>query len=327
MPTSVAFRPPRPEDAAAVTALLNACSVAEIGVPDSTVEDVRSSWERPGRQMDGLILAEAAGRIVGYLELDARAPWTSFWIDGYVHPEATGRGIGSGLLDQGEDRARVLAAHAPPGEAVVMYHGVWHGSPGAPLLERRGYALSRVFWKMRIEMDGPPLAPVIPESLTIRTVRPGEEAAVHEASEEAFADHWEHRPTPFERWFHDQTTHRGYDPALWFLGVDGGQIAGVVIARQFDSEEPDAGYIEDVSVRRPWRRRGLALALLLHAFGELYRRGIRTAVLDVDAESAMGAPRLYERAGMSVQRRIDVYRLELISAGAATAAKGVTPEG
>jgi mycothiol synthase len=60
-------------------------------------------------------------------------------------------------------------------------------------------------------------------------------------------------------------------------------------------------------VRRPWRRRGIALALLQHELGVLYARGIRAAMLSVDADSPTGATRLYERAGMREHRRIDVY--------------------
>jgi ribosomal protein S18 acetylase RimI-like enzyme len=62
-----------------------------------------------------------------------------------------------------------------------------------------------------------------------------------------------------------------------------------------------------LGVRRPWRRRGLGRALLLHAFGEFRRRGFSRSALGVDAESLTGANRLYERAGMHVAARFDIY--------------------
>jgi mycothiol synthase len=324
MPRGVVLRAPRPDEVEAVAAVLNACAVAEIGVPDTTADDIRSSWDRPDldRSAD-LVVAELDGRVVGYLEVDGRPPWNSFRLDGYVHPDATGRGLGTELLERGEARARELALRGTPGDRVVAFHGVWHGAAGARLLGQRGFTPSRVFWRMRIEMESPPRTPEWPDGITVRPARQGEEAAIHAASEEAFADHWEHRPSTLHRWLHDQRAHPGYDPSLWFVGVDGEQIAGLVLCRRFDSEEPDAAYIEDVSVRRPWRRRGLALALLLHAFGELHRQGIKKAVLDVDAESAMGAPRLYERAGMQVQRRIDVFGKVLV---AGRSGANLTPE-
>jgi mycothiol synthase len=65
--------------------------------------------------------------------------------------------------------------------------------------------------------------------------------------------------------------------------------------------------VDDVGVRRPWRRQGLALALLRHAFGEFYRRDIQGAALVVDATSLTGATKLYEKAGMQVFRQFDSY--------------------
>jgi ribosomal protein S18 acetylase RimI-like enzyme len=58
-------------------------------------------------------------------------------------------------------------------------------------------------------------------------------------------------------------------------------------------------------VRRPWRRRGLGLALLRRAFGEFQRRGERLVQLGVDAASPTGATRLYERVGMRTITTLD----------------------
>jgi mycothiol synthase len=312
----VSFRPPRPDEAETVTGMLNAHALSEIGAEDTAAGHVRTSWDRPGidRQRD-LIVAEEGGRVVGYLEVDGEAPWTTLRIDGYVHPERWGRGIGAALLRRGEDRARELAARAAPGERVVLFHGSWHGTPAAALLECNGFALARVFLRMRIEMDAPPPRPDLPDGISIRTVVPGrEERVVHQAMEEAFADHWNHRPVPFDRWLHDFRTHPGFDPDLWFVAMDDDQIAGVTICERTNPEEPDCGWVDDVAVRRPWRRRGIALALLFHSFGELYRRGVRKAALTVDAQSPTGATGLYEKAGMRLHRRIDVYGKELAPA-------------
>ncbi|MNC98740.1 hypothetical protein D3C83_167960 [compost metagenome] len=53
------------------------------------------------------------------------------------------------------------------------------------------------------------------------------------------------------------------------------------------------------------------MALLMHSFGEFYRRGHRKTGLGVDASNLTGALRLYERAGMHVFRQYDRYELEL----------------
>ena len=71
------------------------------------------------------------------------------------------------------------------------------------------------------------------------------------------------------------------------------------------------GWVRGLGVRPGWRKRGLGLALLRHAYGEMYRRGIRKVELSVDADSPTGAPRLYTRAGMRVAQRYGVYRKEV----------------
>ena len=111
---------------------------------------------------------------------------------------------------------------------------------------------------------------------------------------------------PYEQWS-ERFTRADFDPSLWFLAMDGEQIAGVVLC----AHHPDAGWVNTVGVRRPWRKRGLAMALLLHAFGEMYRRGERKISLGVDAQSLTGATRLYERAGMHPALEAAVYQKEL----------------
>ena len=98
-----------------------------------------------------------------------------------------------------------------------------------------------------------------------------------------------------------------FDPTLWFLADDGSDDAGASIC----ALRGDIGWINTLGVRRPWRRRGVALALLQHSFGELYRRGRRNVRLGVDASSLTGATRLYERAGMREDRRYVIYSREL----------------
>jgi ribosomal protein S18 acetylase RimI-like enzyme len=76
------------------------------------------------------------------------------------------------------------------------------------------------------------------------------------------------------------------------------------------AEDPEQGWIWGLGVRRHWRRRGLALALLRHCFGALYRRGKRKVGLAMDAQN-LGATRLYEKAGMHVRHQYVVYEREL----------------
>jgi ribosomal protein S18 acetylase RimI-like enzyme len=158
-------------------------------------------------------------------------------------------------------------------------------------------------------MVAPPPHPEWPEGITVAGFERGrDEHLFHESLEEGFQDHWRWSPIAFEEWVQGRIEHDdGFDGSLWFRAMDGDEVAGAIAGRPRSSEDPDAGWIQDLAVRRPWRRRGVALALLQHELGVLYARGIRAAMLAVDADSPTGATRLYERAGMREFRRIDVY--------------------
>lgn len=102
-----------------------------------------------------------------------------------------------------------------------------------------------------------------------------------------------------------------YDPNLWFLAIAGDEIAGAALCRRKSWEAEDAGWVRSLFVRRPWRRQGLALALLHHVFQEFKHRGKKQVGLGVDAQNLTGATKLYEKAGMRIKRQFDHYELEL----------------
>jgi mycothiol synthase len=138
----------------------------------------------------------------------------------------------------------------------------------------------------------------------VRTFVPDQD--VFEAVEDAFRDMWGRPRGTFER-FVEITGRESFDPSLWFLAMDGDEIAGLILGKTLAG----GGWVDVVGVRRPWRNRGLGLALLRHAFTTYHRRGVRKVALSVDAESITGAPRLYGRAGMRVRESYAVHLKEL----------------
>jgi ribosomal protein S18 acetylase RimI-like enzyme len=76
----------------------------------------------------------------------------------------------------------------------------------------------------------------------------------------------------------------------------------VLLAAARASESPDAGYVAELGVRRPYRRHGLARALLLESFHRFRALGRREALLHVDAESETGATSVYRGVGMREER-------------------------
>jgi mycothiol synthase len=305
----VQVRAPREEDLAAIAEMIVACDMQDCGKADSSLDALQQEWRDAyfHPQTDAWV-AIAEGRPVGYAILHPRPARLRFY--GRVHPDYRGQGLGSYLLEQVEKRAQDFVHLAGPDERVFL-HTWCHGScPSAQaLLEARAYRCVRHTWAMGITMEQPPAEPQWPAGIVLRPFVPERDGrAVFEAKEEAFRDHWGYLPGDFEAWYQQNAAPReGFDPSLWFIAMDGEEIAGIALCGYFVGE----GEVEILGVRRPWRRTGLGLALLHHAFGEFYRRGQHKVGLGVDSESLTGATRLYERAGMSVELTYDNYEKDL----------------
>jgi mycothiol synthase len=312
-------RPPTADDLEAVVHLINASSLDIEGTKYFTVEEYRNGWETPGftPQTDCQLVTTLTGQVVGCAEVWNLPPHIRNFARVRVHPDYRGLGIGTYLTRWSEKRARDLIPQAPAGTRVIIQCGHINTYQAArDLLKAEGYKPIRHFLSMKIEMNGSPSLPSWPDGITVRTLAPGrDEAATFRALDEAFKDHWGHVETPFEegfaRFMHSLNNDPDYDPTLCFLAMDGGEIAGVSMCVFKTTAYPDMGWVEDLAVRRPWRRRGIALALLQHSFGELYRRGRRQVGLGVDASNLTGAMRLYEKAGMHPFRQFDTYEKEL----------------
>jgi GNAT superfamily N-acetyltransferase len=161
---------------------------------------------------------------------------------------------------------------------------------------------------MRVTHTAPPPAPAWPAGVVLRPFRAGQdEHAAHALINETFGDLSDYRAVPYENWANRMCERDGFDPSYWFLAwapsAEGDTLAGAALC----FPEAGKGWVGQIGVRRPWRRRGLGLALLHHAFGAFYTAGVPTMELGVDAANATGAWRVYERAGMAVSRRYVRY--------------------
>lgn len=309
LPPDFVVRPPVVEDAPAVAAVINACRLVDAGIADTNADEVLDDWRGTDLATAAVLVIAPGGQLAGYADLVNRA-FQVVSVYGYVHPGWRGSGIGSFLVDWGERWMGDRIGAAPSEARVVVQHYVLDGAGDTlRLLAGRGYQAVRQVYEMAIDLDlAPPPAPW-PTGLAVRPFGLGrDDHACFAAVEEAFQDVWGRPPSTFER-FMEPTERESFDPALWFLAWDGNEITGVVLANAIAGN----GWIYVVGVRRPWRGRGLGLALLRHAFAAYHHRGITRVGLSVDAESATGAPRLYLRAGMRVERSYLLYRKEVRS--------------
>ena len=284
------------------------------------IEAVRNEWVSPGFDPahDIRLVFEPDGEMVGYIEVWTTAkPPVHPWIWGRVDPHYEGIGIGTYLLTWAEARAKRALDEVPAGFRFAPRLRTFQQADGSKrLFKDMGYQHIRTSYNMRIDMGSPPPTPVWPEGIALKIYDPERDLeAVYRADMEAFRDHFGFVEEPFEqgleRFKHFMAGYEGFDPSLWFLAMDGEEIAGVCLCRKESYDNPEVGFVNSLGVRRPWRKRGIGLALLLHAFGEFYLRGQRKAGLGVDAENLTGALHLYENAGMHVHQASDIFEKEI----------------
>lgn len=321
LPPGYSARPMRVEDAADVTDMLNIEATAATGEPQFSAQDYAVDLQEPGVDLEeqSRVVLAPDGSVAGIAEIYTQAPHVHpfCWIR--IHPDHCGRGLGWALTEWAEsyNRARV---HLAPAHARVsiLCNAYTSNQEAQQLLSDLGFTQVRIFHTMRIEFHGPPPEPRWPEGLWVRTLVPGEDDwPVYRAMKDAFSDHWGHtqrdEEADFARWKHHIFAETQFDPSLHFLALDGEEIAGISLCSPPQGDGFDVGWVSQLGVRKPWRQRGLAQALLLHTFGEFYRRGTMKVGLGVDSESLTGATRLYEKVGMFVHSSTVSYEKELRS--------------
>jgi mycothiol synthase len=289
-----------PADAAAVTEVVAALESSLYGPTTFSQADLEDEWSEIDLERDARVVRDG-DRVVAYGVVRERA---ELWrVEGYVHPDALGRGIGR-LIATG------LEEEAARGGARRIQNAVLEADAAARrLLESLGYRAARVFREMRIELEAPPPAPEWPAGLRVVPFDPEQDALeFHAAHEEAFADHWDHQPRDFEAWSKGKLASERFDPALWCVVRAGDEIAAGTVCT---GDTYGGGFIHALFTRRPWRRQGVGAALLADSFRRFWERGERSVGLGVDAASDTGAFRLYERAGMSPALGWVAYEKEL----------------
>jgi mycothiol synthase len=295
---SVELRAPTLDDLQALTDLINRDADELYGQAEESPESMRLWLTGPTLNPETDIrVAVSNGSFRGYVDVGPD-PEPIYYVDLRVPPSERGE-IRQALFDWVQARA------AERGAKQVRFHTASVDEPMIRLLQAQGYRLIRHFYRMRIDFDGELPEPRWPEGVTVRTATRDDAERAYEAHQESFEDHWEHSRMPYDEWAHHML-RENFDPTLWFLVEDGGELAAVAFCREHEGEQ-GLGWVQVLGVRKPWRRRGLARALLLHCFHEFRRRGFHAAALGVDADSLTGANRLYESAGMRVVRRSDVY--------------------
>jgi mycothiol synthase len=314
------LRPASKDDLDAVVTLINKAGVDQTGGPLTNAAELKGDWEMPSFDMDAStrVAETTSGQIIGYIEVwDIDAIPVLNWVWACVDPLFEGQGVGTEMMEWADKRLLTALERAPSDARVAYRSAALSGhKPSKELFEGHGMAFVRRFWHMMIEFDGPPPKPLWPEGITVSSFAERDDLrAIAHADNEIFQDHWGYVPQPvehmeksFREWIESKTD---FDPSLWILAMDGEEIAGICLCSRTRPEYPGAAWINVLGVRRPWRKKGIGLALLHYAFGIFYQEGKKKVGLGVDSSNLTGATRLYERAGMAVVKMDDAYEKEI----------------
>ncbi len=251
-----------------------------------------------------IVAVEVKGMMIGYFrqywvrELDGTYSYRTFE---YLLPAWRGKGIRRTMLSMIERRVSEVARGHTDATRKMITTWTWPGNEHRQeVLEERGFTPLRYFFEMLRDLREPIEDRPLPEGIEVRPVPPEDYRKVFDAANEALKDHWgarEWTDMDYDQFLKDPT----FTPDLWVIGYDGEEVAGNVInwINEPENEEFQRkwGYTEIISVRRPYRGKGLAKALVTQSMVRLRDLGMEHANLGVDSENPSGALGLYTGLG------------------------------
>jgi mycothiol synthase len=320
--SGLAFRSFRGEpDYPAMSAVIDGSKDADGLEWSQSVEDVARTYRHLGNSDPerDMLFAEVKGQVIGY----SRVWWSQE--DGgkrlyrqFVHllPKWRKTGLRRAMLRHNERRLREIATGHPQEDP--RFFEAWASATEehwASLLESEGYRGVRYSFEMvRPDLENIPDLR-LPEGLEVRPVEPRHIPQIFAAAKEAFRDHWGYSEEEWDREIAEWQDAPTFQPDLWQVAWAGDQVAGMVqnFINEAENEEygRKRGYTEGISVRQPWRRQGVAKALIASSFRLLKARGMTEAALGVDADNPNGALQLYKGMGFQTVKRHTTYRKPL----------------
>ena len=284
LPEGLTTRPLTLGDSGAVTAVMAAEEIRDIGEVAIEESDIVSDWNRPSFDITTSTVGVFEGdRLVGYAERSGHTRG-----DASVHPDHHGRGIGTWLAGWMRDTARAA------GDPVIGMPKP-QGSPGDRLLEALGYQVRWNSWVLQLPEGAEIPARALPEGYAIREATPADHEAVYTVVEDAFLE-WSVRPRePFEDFVASVFQRPGFEPWNVRVATD---PEGTVVGVSYVVMASGCAYVDRLAVRRDQRHQGLATALLADSFATSRSHGATSSELSTDSRT--GALDLYLDVGMVV---------------------------
>jgi len=304
----LSFRAGSADDLTAV----HAVAVAAAAVDDPHARPSTADFERTlsteGLDVarDTLVGVDAEGHVQAYgivIDVPSRVTAARAVLDGAVHPDLRGRGIGRRVLAWQVGRARQRLAALDVDLPASIEVGAPRGSGTLRLAARSGFEPTRNWLDMQVVFgDGDDTAvPAVPDGFVVRAATADDIEPLRHAKNDAFRDHWGSQPMVASDWRGFLTASKSrLDLSRVVLDPDGTIVAFTVVEvdpEGFAARGRSYGYVHWVGVVRSARGRGLAPIVLDATLRAIRADGLSAAVLHVDAENPSGAGRIYERLG------------------------------
>ena len=315
LPSGYVLRALTTEDLPSAQALLDDCETVDTGAPSLHHLALAVETHRPDFDIERAAWAIDApdGGLAGVGWVRTPGERRISLGDFYVRPGLRTLPLDEVFLDLIEERFAQLAhelgraGHSQsPVRLLTFNEPVLDGR--RRLLLSRGFAIVRQTFQMRLDfgggLGGPPGPARLPGGIVVCPARLGEDdRLLYAADEEAFSEHFGYQESSFEEWSVETVRHELLDPGLWLVAWDGSEVAGQALALPREGE----ARINSLSVRKPWRGRGLGQALLQAMFQVLADRGYPFVRLFVDSQNETGAVDLYLKVGMREERRFEAF--------------------
>jgi mycothiol synthase len=318
------WRALEPDDSDALHGLVSAIEAVDQPPYRTALAEVADQfvgdWKEPAR--DTLVGIDEAGVFRAYGTVECPPGDTTViraFLAGGVHPEVRGAGVGREVVAWMTARARQKLAErtedVPRRIAVFLDDTApdqWH------LFERAGYGAMRFYSNLQRDLSDPVLDVPLSDGLRVLPWSSQLDDAARHAHNDAFRDHWGSQPATRESWQHGRSM---FAPTWSFVVVDDGKaddvpyVVGYLLSGRYEQDWEvtgrTTGYIETLGVRRAYRGRKIAVALLAAAMRAYTASGMAYAELDVDADNPSGAFGLYSSLGFVKVQGSRMYSLEL----------------
>jgi mycothiol synthase len=311
LPPGHAWRRPTVGDAEAIHALVAACNNAILGYADVTLNDIRDELDEPDfdPESDGWLVTDGSGVPVGYGWACRKGDSDGIGADAIALDGVVAEWLWAAVID----RAAGLAAELGHDEVNVDI-GIYRADEAQrERAAAHGFAPGTTYHRMRIDHEGTPTDPAVPDGVEVR-IGPGDETFRRHALEvmnEANVGQFGYVARTFDEWHALTESSASHDwSQLRVAYIDGTPVGMLQGNNQFVTDE-GCGYVQRVAVLPPARGRGIARVLLRQAFAADARRGRNGTLLHVDTNNPTPALNLYLSVGMRPVLVIDMWRRTL----------------